>query len=247
MDIGLKSVMAGLVVLAGPVFGQQDAPGGRMANPHDRAAGQSVSSDRFYVEDDGMVIIEAENTPSDLDLWVKKEGGLDNDHTGAGYLEFAGNNTSSGPAKSPLEYTFKINRSGLYYLHLYCARETVGERKDVANDCYIRVEGNYGAGPNPGESHGKDAPLATLQKDTKFFGGDHMKLVWASGNRIDPGGHSNKRVAVYDFKAGEIYKLVISGRSRKFKLDRIVFRHESVEKDKAQNTKLSESKLVSGE
>ena len=33
-----------------------------------------------------------------------------------------------------------------------------------------------------------------------------------------------KRVAVYDFLAGETYNLVISGRSQEFKLDRVVFR-----------------------
>ncbi|MDF7800414.1 hypothetical protein P4C99_13130 [Pontiellaceae bacterium B1224] len=72
-----------------------------------------------------------------------------------------------------------------------------------------------------------------------------MTLVWATGIRIDPGGHRNKRVAVYNFKAEETYKLVVSGRSQKYKLDRIVFRHESVEPNKAQNTKQSESKCVS--
>lgn len=205
-----------------------------------------VSAETYYLEEDGLVVIEAEHTVSKLDLWVQKDRGLKNGHTGEGYLEFTGNNTGSGPATSPLEYAFRIEKPGLYYIHLYCARETVGDRKDVANDCYVRVEGDYGEGKNPGRSHGNDAPLAMLQKNTKFFGGDDLRLAWASGNRLDPGGHRNKRVAVYDFKAGERYKLVVSGRSQKFKLDRIVFRHESVEPSIAQDPARSESMREAG-
>ena len=205
---------------------------------------EKTAIESYYNESGGLVVMETENTSSDFDLWINKTSGLENAHTGTSYLEFTGNNISSGPPRSPLEYAFKINRSGLYYIHLRCARETVGDRKDVSNDCYIRVEGNYGQGPNVGKSHGDDAPLSALQRDTKFFGGAHNTLIWATGNKLDLGGTRNKRVAVYDFVAGETYKLVVSGRSQKFKLDRIVFRHTSVEADAAQRTSLPESKRV---
>ena len=180
---------------------------------------------------DGLVVIEAEDTSSDLGEWIKKKDGLKNAPRGSGYLEFTGNNPRSGPPQSPLEYSFKIKQEGLYRIHLRCARETVGDRKDVANDCYIRVEGDYEQGENVGATHGDDAPLKTLQSDTKFFGGDHNSLVWATANRLDLGAHRNKRVAVYRFKAGQTYKLVVSGRSQKFKLDTIVFRHVSIQPD----------------
>lgn len=214
------------------------------ADPQKTAMGERYTAASYYVESNGLVVMEAENTRSDLDLWIKKDSGLENAHSGTGYLEFTGNNTSSGPAKSPLEYSFKITQSGLYNIQLYCARETVGERKDVANDCYIRVEGKYGQGPKVGSSHGDDAPLSTLQKDTKFFGGNHNTLVWATGNRLDLGGHKNKRVALYDFVAGETYKLVVSGRSQKYKLDRIVFRRTSVDAETAQSTSQPESQRI---
>ncbi|WP_444938517.1 DUF5060 domain-containing protein [Microbulbifer sp. JMSA002] len=190
-----------------------------------------------YTEQNGLVIMEAENTNSNLGEWIKKNdiGG----HTGSSYLEFNGNTPLNGPPKSPLEYTFNITRSGLYYLHLHAAKENLvyeGEfRTDLANDAYFRLEGNYEAGPNAGNSHGKDAPLELLKKDTKFFGGEHNKFIWESGNKFDPGGHDNKRVAVYKLKAGESYKLVMSGRSQKFKVDRIVFRHIDVSKSDAEN------------
>lgn len=198
---------------------------------------KGVAADQVYQEQKGVVIIEAENTTSPLGKWQRKDS--IRGFTGAGYLDFTGNNFLSGPPNSPLEYKFKINQTGLYFLHLHCARETQvikGEtRKDVANDCFVRVEGDYGAGPNPGDKHGKDAPLALLKKDTKFFGGKDMAFVWVSGNHLDPGGHNNKRVAVYRFKAGKTYKLVVSGRSKAYKLDRIVFRLKSVPANAAQN------------
>ena len=49
--------------------------------------------------------------------------------------------------------------------------------------------------------------------------------MWASGNRLDLGGNENKRVAVYELKAGQEYVFTMSGRSKYFKVDRIVLRH----------------------
>ena len=177
----------------------------------------------------GLVVMEAENTASPLGQWTL-ETSVPGYH-GSGYLEFNGNDYELGPAVSPLEYTFRVNQSGLYYLHLHCARENVvidGEtRTDLANDCYVRVDGDYGAGPNAGETHGQDASLEILKRDTKFFGGADKRFDWAfgttHGGRLDPGGRKNKRVAIYAFKAGQTYTLVVHGRSRAFKLDRIVF------------------------
>lgn len=184
-----------------------------------------------YTEIDGLVIMEAENTNSNLELWQQKSE--INGHTGAGYMEFTGNNPESGPPKSPLEYHFSVNQSGLYYLHLFAAKEHLiinGEhRTDVANDAYVRLEGDFNAGPNAGNNHGDDAPLAMLKSDTKFFGGSNLQFSWTWGNHLDPGGEHNKRVAIYDLQSGENYKFVMSGRSQKFKVDRIVFRHSSVE------------------
>ena len=192
-----------------------------------------------YLEQNGYVIMEAEETLSDFDLWLEKA--TIPDFTGSGYLEFNGNSPTNGPAKSPLEFIFYISSPGLYYLDLHCARETIDGRTDLANDCYVRVEGDYAEGPNAGDSHGMDAPLSMLMTDTKFFGGAHNTFVWASGNRLDPGGHQDKRVAIYDFKAGETYRLVVSGRSKFFKLNRIVFRHKDVAESIARNLDRSES------
>jgi hypothetical protein len=205
--------------------------------------GQVVAQVQQYQEQNGLVIIEAENTDSPLGRWVKSNSVRG--YSGKCYLEFTGSSYLLGPADSPLAYRFQVTKPGLYYLHLLCARETQlidGEkRKDVANDCYVRVDGDYSAGTATGDKHGNDAPLESLKKNTKFFGGNDRAFVWASGNRLDLGGHQNKRVAVYDFLPNRTYTLVVSGRSKAFKLDRLVFRHKSVHANSAENRGAAET------
>jgi hypothetical protein len=183
-----------------------------------------------YNEANGLVIIEAENTTSDLDLW--QELTSISSYTGDGFIQFNGNTVINGPADSPLSYTFKINQGGVYHLHMRVARETVDGRTDVANDGYVRVEGDY---TSPVRT-----PLNTLKTDTKFYGGAHNSFVWASGNRLDR--DHEKWPAVYEFKAGKTYTLVLSGRSKLFKVDRIVFRHADVAVGTAQKLSRSETK-----
>ncbi len=75
------------------------------------APSPSTPTSGTYLQANGLVVMEIENTPSPYDLWLKKTT-LDG-YTGLGYLEFSGNTTESGPAASPLEFKFKINQSGL--------------------------------------------------------------------------------------------------------------------------------------
>ncbi len=149
-------------------------------------------------------------------------------------------------ALSPLVYKFKINNGGLYNISVRCARQAQGERNDVSNDCYIRVEGDYGTGNNVGENHGDDAPLSAMQTDHKYYissSEKDMTFTWSYGSRLDLEGPRNKRVAIYNFKAGETYKLVVSGRSKFFKIDRIVFtKPESM--NTAHDLQTAESKVA---
>lgn len=177
-----------------------------------------------HEEKDGVVMIEAESVTSRLGEWepmTEIEG-----YSGGGYLQFMGNKPTSGKPNSKLEYVFKITKGGLYYLALRCAREKVGNRDDLANDCYVALKGDFGPGPNSGDKNGNDAPGEMLKENTKFFGGNDKQFVWAHGGRLDPGGHNNKRVAIYELRTGEEYTLVVHGRSKLFKLDQIAFVHE---------------------
>ena len=176
-------------------------------------------------EIDGKVLLEAESTKSKLGKW--KVSDKIKGFSGEGYIEFTGNSPINGKADSPLKYEFKINKGGLYYLYLLCAKETViikGEKRtDVANDCYVRVEGDYDEAPEAGDKHGDNAKLKALKEDNKFFGGKDGSFAWSGGNRLDLGGHDNKRKAAYIFKSGETYTLIVSGRSQKFKVDQFMF------------------------
>ncbi len=205
---------------------------------------------QIYQESGGLVVMEVEETASPLGQWERQS--VLPGYSGAGYLQFLGNNFENGPAASPLEFQFQIQQSGLYALHLHCAKETHEGRNDVANDCYVRVEGDYQAGPGPHEGHGDHASLALLRADTKYFGGATDAWKWENGEdssggagNLDPGGHQNKRKAVYDFKAGETYKLIISGRSQFFRLNRIVFRHRGTLASLAQDLETPQSALFS--
>jgi hypothetical protein len=208
---------------------------------------QFALAEKVWQESGGLVVIEMENTDSPLDTdsahpWIT-ETSLSG-YTGSGYLQFLGNTTTSGPAKSPVEFSFKINQSGLYYLHLHCAKQIVDGRTDLANDGYVRVEGDYTAGAGPYTSHGDNASLALLQNNTKYYGGAADAWKWENGQgNLDPGGHNNKRNAVYNFKAGETYKLVVSGRSKLFRINRMMFRLASVNTNNAQNLATPESEF----
>ncbi|WP_162025857.1 MULTISPECIES: LamG domain-containing protein [unclassified Lentimonas] len=210
----------------------------------DGDGGVTPSGDTYYNESGGLVVMEVENTPSNLGQWELKTTALENDYTGDGYLEFVGPNTYSVPAPAELEYTFKINTAGTYWIHLRGARETIDDRTDVANDCYIRVEGDYEAGPNAEYVEWSNAPLDVLQADNKFFvyAPNELEFTWSYGAKLEAAGM--KLRALYTFKAGETYKLVVSGRSQYFRLDRIVFGKTSVAIADAEDTTLAESEVV---
>jgi hypothetical protein len=215
--------------------------------PATQQRSRPASSSNTFLEEDGLIVIEAESTQSNLGRpgsgWLEQSD-LPN-FTGESYLRFDGNTPVNGPPTQPLEYKFRVQESGLYNLHIHAARDTTnGQPRDQSNDAFVRVEGDFDQGPGPTSSDGDNAPLSALQTDTKFFGGAPDRFAWAAGARLDLGGHENKREAVYDFKAGEEYTLVVSGRSRFFNIDRIVFRRSDVAASTAQNLDLAESARV---
>ena len=173
-----------------------------------------------YNEVNGLVIMEAEHTTSNLDKWIIKTDVAD--YKGSGHLEFTGNSIVNGPPNSPLQYTFQINQTA-YFRILIRARKRIDNHGefDKSNDCYIRVAGDFDPSPNAQEVNNGAASLEILKEDTKIFGGKSDE--WGKAFTLDIGGHDGKRVPVYGFKAGETYTLTVSGRSKQFNIDRIVF------------------------
>lgn len=193
-----------------------------------------------FIEADGVLVIEAESSKSNPGKWTGKQ--TIEGFTGKGHIEFTGNKPAGGPAHSPMAYTFKINKAGIYRLHLRAHKRLGDEEPDKCNDAYVRVLGDYravGKDEQKEKKGPKDATLEVLRKDTKCFGGAADGWGWAE--TLDLGGHNNKRAPRYHFKAGETYTLVISGRSQRFNIDRIVFCHESVKPSDAKNPEREES------
>ena len=169
-----------------------------------------------FDEIEGTVIMEMENTDSPLGEWVKRTSL--SPFTGNCYLEFMGNNQAGGPPNSPLEYKFRINTEGDYWISIRSHKrltsdDGVAARHDMCNDCYARVEGDFtSANPN--------LAVEFLKKDMKFWGGA-ANLKWTKWTNKVVNKHDIEE-ARYHFKAGEIYTLVVSGRAQRFSLDRIV-------------------------
>jgi hypothetical protein len=186
-----------------------------------------------FLEKKGIVAIEAESTQSRLGKWIQKKDVAG--FSGECHLEFTGNKPESGPAHSPLEYSFKITKPGIYQLSLRARKRLEGKREDISNDCYVALEGDFEAGG--------EAALAILRKDNKMFGGSPDGWAWATQLDVE----HKKFPALYRFKEGETYRLTISGRSRNFNLDRILFVHEDENLRKVQGANPAESPREGGE
>lgn len=185
------------------------------------------AADPVFIEDKGVVVMEAESTDSKLGKWKKKtdvEG-----FTGECHIEFTGNKPESGPAESPLTYKFKIAKEGTYSLVIRARKRLETKREDISNDCYVALKGDF-------ESTGK-TPMKLLENDTKLFGGTAEGWGWTA--KLDDG--HKKFPAEYKLKSGETYELTVSGRSKNFNIDRIMLVHDSENMNKVRNSLPEES------
>jgi len=179
----------------------------------------------IYTESDGLLLMDAEHTETtDLDLWERVLPGDSRYLAGSTndeHLEFTGNNIGSGDPNAPLVYTFRISKGGTYQLFIRARKRLEGARKDLCNDCYVKIAGDFTSG-NP------KAALSALLTDTKLYGGDADGWGWAGSLDSEEADHTP---AKYIFKAGETYTLTISGRSQRFNIDRIVLFHSDITRD----------------
>ena len=190
---------------------------------------------------DGLVVMESESSTSAKGEWKKKT--TVDGYTGDCHLEFTGNKPASGPATSPLKYRFKVDKDGIYRLMIRAHKRLVDDkgkkaRGDHCNDCYVRIQGRYEAGGG--------APLEILKKDTKTFVHGKAAETWDWTYKLDyhdPKTHKGvKGDPLYKLKAGQMYTLVVSGRSQRFNMDRIVLKHESVSMEQAKDPETPEGR-----
>src|SRR5688572_7060445 len=214
------------------------------------ASAAPVGVNDVYQESGGILVMEAERTPSSLgtgtDRWEMYTPGEANYVDGAtqeAHLEFQGNGSDGGDPKTPLTYRFKINESGYYHLHLRARQRLAGAPADKNNDCWVKVNGvngaTFGAGPKVGSEHMDDASVSLLTSYQKMYVSSAVTWGWA--NLLDAGGSSNKRWPVYNFNAGSTYILTIAGRSINFNFDRILFRKATIVDTSAKSTAIPES------
>jgi len=175
---------------------------------------------------DNYIAFEAEDTDSDLGEWrlIKsgEEGYFDDPEVSPineTHMEFTGNNQSSGPANSPLDYVFIAPTTGQYRLLMRLYQRLEGQEEDKSNDVFIRLAGNF--------TSGTDAYTTNdLQTDLKFFGRGVNE--WGSAHSGDGGELENKSAIIYNLIEGEQYVFTMSGRSKNANIDYILFHETSI-------------------
>ncbi|MCG8702396.1 MAG: hypothetical protein MI922_30370 [Bacteroidales bacterium] len=162
----------------------------------------------------GYISFEAESTSSDLGKW-KKITPTDTFYVkGASnevHLEFTGNNINGGQAHSPLEYNFRVPYDGTYRLLIRSHKRLAGTTGDKCNDGWVKMNGNY--------TSANDIPTHSLIHNIKFFGGSSKGWGWAQ--LYDWRGNL-RRGAIFNMTKDENYTLVISGRSIRWNIDKII-------------------------
>ncbi|WP_139959631.1 carbohydrate-binding protein [Flavicella sediminum] len=169
-----------------------------------------------FLEVNGILIFEAENTKSDFGNWIY-ETSIPG-YRGTGYLRYVGPFSGS----SPLTYTFKIQNAGIYRFMIRSSKPE-GVASDANNDCFIKMEGDFVAGtmdPCLKNYERNSTKTPPLKQNTKFFGTGGLGEFKNAAGQLDL--HSVKPWATYEFKAGETYTLTITGRSSQFSMDRIL-------------------------
>ena len=166
-----------------------------------------IAQERLYYEQNGYVMMEAENTDSPLNSnvnhpWIFEDdtvvqyarlSSLDdadsaiwfssNQYSGSGFLRFNGNEVTNGNARSPIKYKFKINTPGIYTLQLRAAKQpvpvAVGSEHDSDND-------------GKREDVSNDAYIKMSGDfDATGLAGDATKSILTSNSKLFGGGELN--------------------------------------------------------
>lgn len=166
-----------------------------------------------YLGASGDIVLEAEN--------VSLKGNWKNTkvQNKEAILYDGPNSFGKVPSGQTLSYAFETDESGQYGISMYSARDksAMGEfRNDLGNDAFIAVEEI---------STGK-----VIQAPTKLFtsfGGANSELRW--GSTFDK--NDKKSPAQVSLKANTQYRLLVSGRSDGYVIDRITLSNSGFLKD----------------
>lgn len=158
------------------------------------AGSAAAQNECIFVEQDGLVIIEAEAIPM-INHWSVQTS--TSGFTGDGYIWYTGPQRSGGASNSEiLEYKVLITHPGQYELRMRSRKD--GATFDAENDTWVSVNG------------------ASFQKH--FITGGAGIGTWNYEHMVEPH-HGHFIVPKYNMNAG-INTIRMSGRSPKHKIDR---------------------------
>lgn len=193
--------------------------------------------DRYWVEKDGLVVVEAENTGSSLGEWKKHTGTGTYSYLkgflGDGCIQFTGNGQCTGAPNSILRYYVKIATPGRYKLHMRALEENIQSKHDCANDCYVAC---------PSQTQKLSGQTGCEDKLTKFVSWKNGG-IWTWDLKFECG-HHNFSDAEYEFGTPGVYEFQIAGRSKDFFVDR--FTLATVGHAGARDNSRPESQIVQG-
>lgn len=150
------------------------------------------ANDRLFLEEDGIAVMEIENTDIGEGWSLETDDG---GFTGDGYLTWRGPQSFNTPGRGELVYRVFITNPGNYNLRIHNRRNTSVFDQD--NDIFISVN----------EEHWE-----------KLYNPAFVTFAWNWNNKMEERGHTDPK---FFFEEGENI-IRISGRSQRFKIDRMV-------------------------
>ena len=180
-----------------------------------------------YEEDNGIVVIEAENL-SLVNGWQVQTS--KSDYSGDGYLNWQGGNYFSQPGNGVITQKIKINQPGTYRFQ-WRNRVGYGSQSSEHNDSWLRF-------PDASDFYGKKGSSIVYPKGSgkspnpNGSGSDGWFKIYLSGNldwtwSTKTSDNDSHNIYV-EFDSPGIYTMEISGRSNDHLIDRIVLFNESL-------------------
>lgn len=197
-------------------------------------------TDQIFVEEGGILIIEAENTE------IKGEWSLQNSiegYAGQGYIVWTGEDLFGKPGQGLHNYKIRISTPGTYRIQIR-SYNTIGESGSENNDVWLRL-------PDADDFYGQKNNSIVYPKDSgktpnpKGAGKDGWFKAY-----MNQRGQWSLRTSTSDHDAHDIYarfdaigdyKLQLSGRSHGFGIDRVILYHETADEEQATNASTSQS------
>jgi len=217
------------------------------ANPNTATNPCQANSTTVFEEKDGLIVIESEKLPT-AEGWQLES--VVTGFTGTSYMQWHGENNFNTTGQGLIAYQIRINTPGTYRIQWHC-RINEGNNRTEANDAWLRLANatdfyaipknanspkyyphGSGKSPNPGGS-GKDGWFKVY---TTIVG----DWTWRTFTNDDV----NCNIFA-DFAAAGDYTVEISGRSKGFAIDRIVFyKDDTVQENTATDATTTTSNVV---